>query len=147
MRTERRSKATSHDVDMALKLATRMISLPSMVMLSPFLVLSFIVLRSGGEEANGGQEAIGALVVLCLGFVVSWLVWSIQTPKWRLRAYRMVNDIDLLKSSAVSRGILWPEGHFFERTEISSQELKNEILRIENEKSKLAPNSSNNDAP
>jgi len=68
------------------------------------------------------------------GFVAGWLVWSIQVPRWRRWAYRHVDDIDALKREAVAAHILWPEGHFFERTEIAPRRLRRELEALETAK-------------
>jgi hypothetical protein len=54
------------------------------------------------------------------GFVSAWLWWSVSIPKWRLWAYEHVVDLGKLKQSAVEVGLTWPDGNFFERTEIKS---------------------------
>lgn len=54
------------------------------------------------------------------GFLCAWLWWSIAMPKWRLWAYERVEDIGSLKKSAIDAQLTWPEGSFFERTEIKS---------------------------
>lgn len=68
------------------------------------------------------------------GLTASWLIWSIQVPRWRLWAYRQVDDLDVLKQEAVARQIIWPTGSFFERTEIASNKVREEILRLERTK-------------
>ena len=55
------------------------------------------------------------------GFILAWTWWSVMVPKWRLWAYRRVDDIFQLKAKAVEVGLTWPDGHFFEQTEIKSK--------------------------
>jgi hypothetical protein len=73
------------------------------------------------------------LVLGCLLFMLpaSWLGWSTQVPRWRVWAYRRVADIDALKVAAVSAGLIWPDGHLFERTELRSRDQAVEIRRLE----------------
>lgn len=58
--------------------------------------------------------------VLAASFVCAWLYWSLSVPLWRLWAYARVENIAALKKAAVRVGLIWPDGHFFERTEIKS---------------------------
>jgi len=70
----------------------------------------------------GDSFVIGLLVSgLLAGFALAWLWWSVTVPRWRLWAYRRVDDIAKLKSWAVTVGLTWPDGHIFERTEIKSK--------------------------
>lgn len=54
------------------------------------------------------------------GFIFAWLWWAISVPKWRLWALRNVENISQLYVKAVQTGLVWPRGHFFEKTEIRS---------------------------
>lgn len=55
-----------------------------------------------------------------MGFVLAWLWWSISVPKWRLWTLQRVENISQLYMKAVQAGLMWPRGHFFEKTEIRS---------------------------
>jgi len=66
------------------------------------------------------NETAWSLAAFLCGFVLAWLYWSISLPKWRLWAYERVVDIPKLKRAAVDTGLMWREGHFFERCEIKS---------------------------
>jgi hypothetical protein len=75
---------------------------------------------------------IPALVAAIVGgFVLVWSWWSVMVPKWHLWAYRRVNDIAKLKAVAVAVGLTWPDGHFFERTELKSSEHAAEERELE----------------
>lgn len=62
-----------------------------------------------------------------------WVIWSWQIVKWRLWAYRRVDDLDALKLSAVGAGLIWPDGHFFERTEFRSEAEAKDLERLAEE--------------
>lgn len=62
---------------------------------------------------------------------VAWLVWSIQVPRWRLWAYERVDDLTELKARAVAAQLIWPEGHWFEKTEIRTQRTRDALRRLE----------------
>jgi hypothetical protein len=68
------------------------------------------------------------------GFILAWLAWSLLVPRWRLWSYERVEDIKELKRCAVSAQLIWPEGHFFERTEIASKELRQKLRMHESRK-------------
>jgi len=74
------------------------------------------------------------LAAFLAGFGAGWLVWSLQVPRWRRWAYEHVDDIEALKLVAIEAGVLWPEGHPLERTELASRCLRRKIREIENSK-------------
>ena len=96
---------------------------------------AYILLGGLGYIPRYGLEGFKwFLLVFVGGLAASWLIWSIQVPRWRLWAYRQVDDLDELKREAVTRQIIWPEGSLFEKTEIVSQKVRKEILRLEQTK-------------
>lgn len=97
--------------------------------------LVYILLAGQGYIPRYGLKGFKwFFFVFAGGISVSWLIWSIQVPRWRLWAYRQVEDLDGLKQEAVERQIIWPTGSFFERTEIATKKVREEILRIERTK-------------
>lgn len=118
----------------AVKRGIWTIKLPSM---AAFFVpaLIYILLAGQGYIPRYGLEGFKWFFFVFVGGIsVSWLIWSIQVPRWRLWSYRQVNDLDGLKREAIERQIIWPEGSFFERTEIASRKMREEILRLEQTK-------------
>jgi len=95
----------------------------------PIVVL--ISLMNGADEVGGPGVLIGLVLIFLLSFVAAWFAWSVQVPRWRVWAYRRVNDIEALKDSAVSAGLIWPEGHFFQRTELRTAAQSLEMTRLE----------------
>lgn len=61
---------------------------------------------------------LGSAIIPLLALIGTWIWWSILVPLWRVWAYDRVSDIGELKRLGVARGLIWPEGHPFERTEI-----------------------------
>lgn len=91
---------------------------------------------SGRLDPDAGLFGVaivfGALVI---GLVLAWSWWSWNVPKWRLWAYQRVDDIEKLKKAAVAVGIIWRDGHVFEKTEIRSEETDQVIRDLgDNEK-------------
>ena len=67
------------------------------------------------------NAGVWAVLTFAIGWICAWLWWSVSVPKWRLWAFERVENIAKLKQIAVSAGLTWPDGHFFERTEIKSK--------------------------
>lgn len=86
----------------------------------PLLIVSYTPWFGGGGDVVGAANGVLLSAVFVAGFIAAWLWWSVNVPKWRLWAYERVNDIPELKRRAVAIGLTWPDGHFFERTEIKS---------------------------
>jgi len=58
--------------------------------------------------------AIGAsLSILC-----GWLWWSYWVVSWKIEGLKKVKDAHLLYHRAVTGRLIWPKGHFYEKTEI-----------------------------
>jgi len=60
------------------------------------------------------------LLAAAPAFVAAWLWWSLATPRWRLWALANLDDAsgDDFRREAVRQRLLWPAGHWFERSEI-----------------------------
>lgn len=71
------------------------------------------------------------LVLSLFNIPLAWLWWSYAIPKWKLWAYARAEDVDTLKHAAVDVGLIWPDGHIFEKTEICSQDVRKQILKLE----------------
>jgi hypothetical protein len=55
---------------------------------------------------------------IALSFVLGWLYWSIMITKWRLWAFENVRNVHELKKRAIQEKLIWPDGSFYEKTEI-----------------------------
>ncbi len=85
-----------------------------------------------------GQLTVNLPVILIIfaglvivGLPLGWLYWSYAVPKWKLWAYARVDDVPALKRAAVRAGLIWPDNHLFEKTEICSKAMRQEILKLE----------------
>ncbi len=97
----------------AIAIGTLWVNIPVfLLMFAPIFILLAFVPK---------PPAVLAILVFALGFVVAWLWWSINVPKWRLWAYQRVSDINSLKVKAIQAGLVWPDSSFFSRTEIKSK--------------------------
>ena len=97
----------------------------------PIVAALQILSMSEIEQVGDSEFLIGLVLVLTLSFAAAWFAWSVQVPRWRVWAYRHVSDIEALKASAVSAGLIWPEGHFFQRTEFRTAAQSDELARLE----------------
>jgi hypothetical protein len=79
-----------------------------------------------------GQTAVPvAGLTFLASWPLAWLTWSFLVVRWRIWAYERVDDLDELKMRAVAAGLIWSDGHFFERTEIRSQDQRKRIRELE----------------
>jgi len=60
---------------------------------------------------------VSASLLLLLGFLASWAWWSVNVSLWRRWAGRRGLDPEEIQFRGQSASLLWPKGHFFERTE------------------------------
>ena len=68
-------------------------------------------------------------------FVLAWLWWSVNVPKWRIWALERTTDWPPLKMQGIRAGLIWDEttatGRFFRRTEIRSAKDQRLIVELE----------------
>jgi hypothetical protein len=58
-----------------------------------------------------------------LGFISGWLWWSYSVPRWRKWAIQQPGvDADELQTAVEAAMQVWPQGHFFEKTEFKIKE-------------------------
>jgi len=105
-------------------------------MIAPWLVTGlafkhadFFALYLPKEVATVGGLALTGFSMLSIP--LAWLWWSVAVPKWKLWAYSRVNDVDALKRRAIAAGLIWPDGHLFEKTELCSRATRQRIRALE----------------
>ena len=108
-----------------------MVQIPSMTAMFGSWIVYLILGIYGYLPIIGIPGLRWFLVIFLGGFVAGWIVWSIQIPRWRLWAYKAVENIDDLKIKAAAGKLIWPEGHIFQKTEIAPRRLREEIRNIE----------------
>lgn len=90
------------------------------------------LVAAGGWLIGYAEEGFAiAVLVFFPSVIAAWIVWSVRVPLWRIWAYARVNDLDELKARAVEAGLIWPEGHWFEKTEIRSRRMRETLNRLE----------------
>jgi hypothetical protein len=88
----------------------------------PILPIMFgpLALAQYGFAAKSGWVS-GA--TLAFGFVAAWVWWSVNVSMWRRWAVRRGVDAWTLQQRAVEATLVWPQGHFLERTELDRVQL------------------------
>jgi cyanate permease len=81
------------------------------ILLTPLFVQKYML--------SNNDASISVLCFL-LGFIGAWLWWSINVSLWRRWSARKGVDPNELQNEGQSSSILWPRGHFFERTEFDN---------------------------
>ena len=51
------------------------------------------------------------------GPILGWIWWSLSVPRWREWAQKKGVDEERTQALAVRAGLVWPKGHYFEKTE------------------------------
>ena len=123
-------------IDQAIRKAFWMVKLPSMAALFAPLLAYLYLAKLGYLPTIGYAGMKWAVPTLLISFLGSWLVWSIQIPRWRLWAYRRVTDITELKRAAVEAQLIWSEDSGLNKTEIMSRSLRDELRRLEDASSR-----------
>ena len=118
-------------VNQALNHGLWQVKLPSLIVLALPLGTVFLAASMGVLPRNGPDALIWFGPVFLFSLLGSWLVWSIQIPRWRLWAYPKVESLEDLKEAAVANQLIWPEGSIFQKTELASKSVWEEIRRIE----------------
>ena len=129
---------TKISVRKAISIGTVWINLPVLPIM--FAPVTLFVLFSG-EALNkkaSGSDLLLLLGMFVLGFGLSWACWSFMVPRWRLWAWARVDDAQDLRRRAVRAGLIWPEGHVFEKTEIRTATTKLRLRELESRRSTRA---------
>ncbi|WP_222597233.1 hypothetical protein [Chitinophaga pinensis] len=112
-------------VEEAITKGHKMVNLPAIAIMVLTTVLCIVLAVM--NIIPGWGIGVGILV----SFVLAWLYWSVMITKWRLWAFENVRNVHELKKRAIQEKLIWPNKHFFEKTEIRSaaQQAKWESLQ------------------
>jgi hypothetical protein len=116
---------TKLSVKAAINRGLLLVNGPVVVLMFGIWILGIVIVK------DFSLPLLVAVTAFPIGFITAWLWWSITVPKWRLWAMQNVDDLSQLQRQAVAVGLVWPRGHFFEKTEIKSVEHKRQELGIE----------------
>lgn len=111
----------TYTTQQALMKGQKMISLPSMISMFGLMGMFFFMSRAGWIPSQG------MLIGIMIGILVSWLVWSIQVPKWKVWVFQNCANAEEVISKAADSKLIWRKGHIFARTEIWTSEQKKQL--------------------
>jgi hypothetical protein len=114
-------------IEGALMKASMMIRPPMVYIAISIIVVLCIVIMLWNPIA---PEYIGA-VGFIIGLPLAWLWRSIMITKWKIWAYKNVDDVRELKKRAIEQNILYPDNHFLTRTEIRTRSQAEQLARLE----------------
>jgi hypothetical protein len=78
-------------------------------------VIMIIVLMSVPVFLYGGL--IWGITGVFGGPILGWIWWSFSVPRWREWAKEKGVNEEQTQALAVRAGLVWPKGHFFEKSE------------------------------
>jgi hypothetical protein len=81
--------------------------------LIPLMVAPIFIM----QEWFSLEPPLPQFAALAFGFIISWLWWSVCVSAWRCWAQSRGMSPDEVQYHGESASILWPRGHFLERTE------------------------------
>jgi hypothetical protein len=107
----------SKEVQAAIAQGSTRVNLPI-----PFIMIGVWIV-GGILGAFVFRSMIVSIASFLLGFVAGWLWWSYTIPRWRKWALEQpgVNPEEL-QAAAEAALLVWPKGHFFEKTEIKPKD-------------------------
>lgn len=68
---------------------------------------------------------------ILIGPLTAWVYWSFAITRWRIWAFTNVDDVHELKLQAIVGQLIWPDGSFFEKTEIRTKKEQTLISELE----------------
>ena len=112
-------------VDEAVRKGRRIINLPILfIMFVPPALLFFAV-------AFYDYPGWTIIVAVSVGFISAWVFWSFMITKWRLWAFDNVRNVHELRKRAIKEKLIWPDGTFFEKTEIRTSSDKERWVSLQ----------------
>jgi membrane protein YdbS with pleckstrin-like domain len=118
--------------------AKKAISRGHLIVSLPVFVLIIGAIQAGKWVIK--KEAIPdslAIVIILLGIALAWLWWCIAVVKWKLWAYKSVENIAELKQKAVKSGLIWPAGHLMEHSEIWRKKDRDKMRELEKKQNQV----------
>jgi hypothetical protein len=115
----------------AIVIGTIWVNIPVLPLM--FMPMAIYVIELGPEAHQRATPLLFLWLIgtFLLGFAIAWVWWSTMVPQWRVWAWPRVDDLAELKRLAIRAGIIWPEGSFFEKTEIRSKSIQAKLLELE----------------
>jgi hypothetical protein len=112
-------------VEEAIKRGNRLVNYPVILIMAGVCASSIFL----GSQFKFPAWTIIIAVLACL--ILPWLYWSFMITKWRIWAFGNVRNVHELKKKAVDGKLIWPDGSFWEKTEIRTTSDREKIARLE----------------
>lgn len=75
-----------------------------------------------------GLAALGGFLI---GAILAWVWWSFTSASWKIDAFGNTRNVHELRQKAIREKLIYPEGHWGNKTEIWSQEQRDAWSLIE----------------
>jgi hypothetical protein len=121
-------------IGLAIAVGTLWVNIPVLPLMFAPVTAYFILASRSSNHQPSGFEMLLALSFFCLGFALAWSWWSLMVPQWRLWAWARVENHASLKAKAIQAGLIWPDGHFFEKTEFRSETTRARLKELESQR-------------
>jgi hypothetical protein len=115
----------------AVAIGTFWVNIPVLPLLFAPLAALFYFAPPDTSQPPTVSILMAMLALFLLGFVIAWCWWSYMVPRWRVWAWERVEDLHGLRKRAVRAGLIWPEGHRFEKTEFRTRPLRDKLAALE----------------
>ncbi len=107
------------------------VNLPVLVFIFAPVSLLHLLGRPWLARQSVSEADVGWGCCFLLGVALGWLWWSLLVPRWRIWAWSRVADKSELRRLALQHGLIWPQGHAFERTEVRTAATRQKIQELE----------------
>lgn len=105
------------------------------IMMTPMILLGIFPLLLISSQVLSLLVTFPCLLIgAYIGFRLAWGYWARTVPRWRLWAYPRVKNIRRLRKVAVLVGLIWPDDHEYEATEVRTKKMDQEIKEWEDRK-------------
>ncbi len=115
----------------AILVGTIWVNIPVLLLLVGPSVFWLIFLSPNSTHPATLRELGMSFALLISGCWIGWMWLSLMISRWRVWAWRRVDDMRGLLLKAVRAGLIWSKGHLFERTEFRPTAIRKEIEILE----------------
>lgn len=109
----------------AIKRGNRIVNFPVLIIMAGVALFSFFL----GSQFKFPAWTSAIAVLACV--ILPWIYWSFMITKWRIWAFENVRNVHELKKKAIEEKLIWPDGSFWEKTEIRTKADRDKIAVLE----------------
>lgn len=111
-------------VDEAIKKAVITVNTPTLIIMFGMWGLCFFMTMATS------LPVWVIIITAVLSFAFGWLYWAIAITRWRIWAFDNVRNVHELKTRAIGKQLIWPDGSIFEKTELRSAAQKQKLAEL-----------------